>query len=533
MDGARIVHGPIRTMDPERPVAEAMLVEDGVIRKVGELADLRRLAPDAPLAAARGTVLPGFIDSHIHTLIVGLERRRLTISDAGSIAEVVERISEWVRDHPEEDWIVVGAHFHAEDLAEGRLPDRRDLDPVSGGAALYLDRRTHDAIVNSEALRRAGIDRSTPNPDGGWIERDAQGEPTGVLVERPAADLVFSRVPDVTREELHAALQEAQRYLHALGIVGAAEPGLTPLEMSVYQEARNRGQLTLRTLAMPLVDTGVPAADYLGGLGTVTGFGDDTLRIGPLKVYFDGTGGFGTAMIDREWPRSPGYHGTQVCSTDTFDDLARHCARERWSMAVHTVGGEAVRTVLDSLERVNEVYPIRELRFSVMHGYLWPTEDDMARAARLGVILSTQPAMQWRVAAGIDAQFGRAAAERTAPLRRWLDAGATLAGGSDGPDFPMSPLFGMWQACTRRVRGLEEPLGAGEAVTVDEALRLWTTDAAHYAFADGRRGVLVEGAHADWVELDTDPVECGADALADIRVLRTVVGGREVFASGA
>lgn len=529
-DDGRIVHGRIRTMDPAHPFAQAMHVSAGRVLRIGDLETLRALAPSAPVDEARGSIVPGFIDSHIHTLIVGLERRRLTISDAVSIAEVVERIRAWVEQHPDDDWIVIGAHFHAEDLAEGRLPDRRDLDPVSGGAALYLDRRTHDAIVNSEALRRARIDRTSADPPGGWIERGADGEPTGVLVERPAADLVFSLIPDVTRHELHAALQDAQRYLHGLGIVGAAEPGLSPLEMSVYQEARNRGELTLRTLAMPLVDTSVDADEYIRRLGSVTGFGDDVLRIGPLKVYFDGTGGFGTAMIDRDWPASPGYHGTQVCPTETFQALADHCGREGWSMAVHTVGGEAVRTVLDCFEQVDRANPIRDLRFSVMHGYLWPTEHDMRRAARLGVILSTQPAMQWRVAAGIDAQFGRDAAERTAPLRSWLDAGAVLAGGSDGPDFPMSPLFGMWQARTRHVRGLDEPLGPREALTADEALRLWTTDAAHYAFAEGRRGVLAAGALADWVELDFDPIDADPEQLLDIRVLRTVVGGRVVFA---
>lgn len=531
-DDAVIVQGRIRTMDPARPLAEAMLVQDGRVIDVGRVDEMRARAPHARVHAAEGTVLPGFIDSHIHTLITGLERRRLTISDASSVAEILERIREWVVAHPDEEWIVVGAHFHAEDLAEGRLPDRRDLDAVSGDAALYLDRRTHDAIVNSAALRRAGIDRSTPDPVGGWIERDPSGEPTGVLIERPAADLVFSRIPPVTRDELHAALQEAQRYLHSLGIVGAAEPGLSPLEMSVYQEAHNRGELTLRTLAMPLVDTAIPAADYLGGLGTVTGFGDDLLRIGPLKVYFDGTGGFGTAMIDRDWPASPGYHGTQVCSTNTFQALADHCARERWSMAVHTVGGEAIRTVLDCFERADRAHSIRTLRFSVMHGYLWPTEADMHRASRLGVLLSTQPAMQWRVGAGISAQFGREAGERTAPLRSWLDAGVTLAGGSDGPDFPMSPLFGMWQARSRHVRGLDEPLGTAQAVTAEEAVRMWTTDAAHYAFADGRRGMLAPGANADWVELDLDPLLAEDQALLGAHVLRTVVAGRTVHAAG-
>lgn len=525
-----IVRGRIRTMDDQRPLAEAMLVRGDRVVATGDLPAMRALAPSAPIEPARGVVVPGFVDAHLHTLVVGLERRRLTISDAGSVREVVERVRDWLAAHPGLDWAVVGAHFHAEDLAEGRLPDRHDLDPVSGGTALYLDRRTHDAIVNTAALDRAGVGRSTPDPPGGTIERDAHGDPTGVLVERPAADLVFSHVPPVGDGELHAALAEAQTYLHGLGVVGAAEPGLGPAELAVYQEAWARGTLTLRTLAMPLADTAVAPEEFLSGLGTATGFGDERLRIGPLKVYFDGTGGFGTALLGREWPGSPGYHGTQVCSTETFQALADHCAARGWSVAVHTVGDEAVRIVLDCMERANRRHPIRDLRFSIMHAYLWPSAESMELAARLGVVLSTQPSMHWRVGPGIADRFGPVA-DGLAPLRAWADAGVRLAGGSDGPDFPMSPLFGMWQARTRRIRGRDGALGAHSALTPDEALRMWTLGSAYYCFADDVRGSLAPGKLADWAEVSVDPVDASDDELAGAAVLRTVVGAREVFAA--
>ncbi|RBM06277.1 amidohydrolase [Streptomyces sp. PT12] len=525
-----IVRGRVRTMDAARPTAEAMLVRGDRVAATGDLPTLRALSPSARVEQARGTVLPGFIDAHVHTLVVGLERRRLTISEAGSVREIVERVRDWLAGHPGLDWAVAGLHVHAEDLAEGRLPDRHDLDPVSGTTALYLDRRTHDAIVNSAALARCGIDRSTPDPPGGTIERDAEGEPTGVLVERPAADLVFSHVPPVDRDALHAALAEGQAHLHSLGVVGAAEPGLVPAELAVYQEAWARGTLTLRTLAMPLVDTALPPEEFLAGLGTVTGFGDERLRIGPLKVYFDGTGGFGTALIGREWPGRPGYHGTQVCSTATFQALVDHCAARGWSLAVHTVGDEAVRIVLDCFHRADRRHPIRDLRFSIMHAYLWPSAESMERAARLGVVLSTQPSMHWRVGAGIADRFG-AAADDLAPLGAWAAAGVCMAGGSDGPDFPMSPLFGMWQARTRRVRGRTGALGARWALTPAQALRMWTLGSAYYCFADEARGSLAPGKLADWVEVSADPVEADDDELAEATVLRTVVGGREVFAA--
>ncbi|GAA1003168.1 amidohydrolase [Acrocarpospora pleiomorpha] len=530
---ATVVAGPIRTMDPARPLAEAMLVAGDRIAATGDLADVRALAgAHVPVHQAAGPVLPGFIDSHLHVLTVGLERRRLTISEAESVAEVVDRIRDWLAANPTHDRVVAGAHFHEEDLAEGRLPTAADLDPVSPGVALYLDRRTHDAIVNSEAMRRAGIGRATPDPPGGRIERTPNGEPTGVLIERPAADLVFSLIPPPSAEELAAALEEAQPHLHSLGVTGASEPGLYPHEMAVYQDAWRTGRLTLRTMGMPLADTDIPPERFLrglGGLGVRTGFGDELFKLGPLKVYLDGAGGFGTALLSRPWPGTDGYHGNQTCGSETFEELVRFCAREGWSMAVHAVGDEAVRVALAEFERADAQWPIRDLRFSIMHCYLWPSAESMALAGRLGVLLSTQPAMQWRVAAGIAARFGAPAAA-TAPLRDWLDAGVTVAGGSDGPDFPMSPLFGMWQARTRRVRGLEGPLGPEQAITAEEALRMYTVDAARYCFADGERGWLAPGALADWVELDADPVETEDEKVADIRVLRTVVGGQTVYA---
>ncbi|MGW4729772.1 amidohydrolase [Streptomyces shenzhenensis] len=524
--------GRIRTMDPARPVVRGMLVAGDRITALGEPDRLRAMAPGSHEVEAAGVVVPGFLDSHLHTLVVGIERRRLTISEASSVAEVCERIGAWLAERPDLDWAVVGAHFHAEDLAEGRLPDRHDLDKVTGGRPVVLDRRTHDAIANTEALRRCGIDAATPDPVGGRIERDAAGTPTGLLVERPAADLVMARVPEITHEERRAALAEAQAYLHTLGITGASEPGLVPAEMEVYGEAVAEGRLTLRTMGMPLADTARPAQEFLASLGpdgVATGRGDVWFKRGPLKIYLDGAGGFGTALISGVWPGTDGYHGNLTCPADVFADLVADCAENGNSVAVHAVGDAAVTLALDVFEAVDRQWPVAPLRLSVMHAYLWPSRDDMRRAARLGVLLSTQPAMQWRVAAGLADKFGEEA--RLAPLRDWADAGVTLAGGSDGPDFPMSPLFGMWQARSRQVRGRERPLGADQAVSAEEALAMYTTGAASYCFADQERGRLAPGFLADWVELDVDPVEADLSELYEAAgrpVLRTVVGGKVV-----
>lgn len=529
-----VVTGHLRTMDPACPEAEAMAVVGDIIVAVGGADEVRRGLPaDTTVIAAPGTVVPGLIDAHVHTLVAGIESRRLTIDEATSVDDVLGQLRNWADANPDLDWIVAGAHFHAEDLAEGRLPNRHDLDRVCGQRPVFLDRRTHDAIVNSEALRRAGVDAATPDPDGGVIERDTDGAPTGVLVERPAAELVFDLIPDVDAAERDRALDVIQPRMHALGVTGAAEPGLAPAEMAAYQRAHAEGRLTVRTMAMPLADTDIDPADYcarLDGLGVTTGFGDDRLRLGPVKIYLDGTGGYGTALLSRPWPaaETDDYYGNLTCSADTFRSIVRHCAATGWSVAVHTVGDAAVALALDTFAEVNRTTPVEPLRLSVMHAYLWPSPASMEQAAALGVFASVQPSMQWRVAAGVARRFGPDDGAGTAPLRAWHDAGVTVAGGSDGPDFPMSPMFGMWQARTRTVRGLDEPLGPHQGVTAAEALAMYTVNSARYCFAEHRRGALRPGLLADWAALGCDPAVADADEVRDTPVHQTVVGGSVV-----
>lgn len=531
-----VLAGELRTMDPARPRAEAMAVHGGRILAVGSREEaLAAAGPGAEVRSAPGTVLPGLTDAHVHTLIAGLERRRLDVSDAASVGEIVARIGAHLDTAPDEEWVVVAAHVQAEELAEGRLPTRHDLDPVTGDRPVYLDRRTHDAVVNGAALARAGIDATTPDPTGGMIERDGGGAPTGVLVERPAAELVWSLVPEIDERDRRLALREIQPEFHRLGIVGAAEPGLTPAEVGTYQAAWAEGELSLRTYAMPLADTELPVAELLEGLrgtGVRTGFGDERLRLGGVKVYLDGTGSFGSALLREPWPGTDGYLGNQTAPTATFAELARFCARERWSLAVHCVGGGAIDLALDAFAAADAEAPIAPLRFSVMHAYLWPSPENMERARALGVFASIQPGMQWRVAASLAGRFGAERAAQASPLRDWLEAGVEVAGGSDGPDFPQAPLFGIWQARTRMAQGFEQPLGPEQAIDGERALAMYTTAAARYCFAEHERGALRPGLLADWVAVSADPVTAPPEELAEAEVLQTAIGGAIVHEAG-
>jgi hypothetical protein len=386
----------------------------------------------------------------------------------------------------------------------------------------FIDSHHHFERTGLKALRLLRPGRATPEDlvevlapaEFGAVWPD--GEPT--LVERLAG------------------LELVQPLLHGLGITAVIDPAAVPAELSAYQHAWRRGLLTMRVVAMPYLHLGaggrddvVDAMGRLDGIGVRTGFGDDMLRLGGIKVYFDGQGRAGRALLREPWPGVPGdYRGEQLVSTEAFTDLMAFCARERWSVGVHCVGGGALDEVLAAFATADRVAPIRDLRFQLIHAYLEPSRANMELARQLGVVAALQPSIQLRNGAGVFERLGERGTAST-PVRSWLDAGVPVAGGSDGPDFPFDPLHWMWQARTRMVDGLDAPLGPGEAISARESLAMATTHAAYASFADDRRGRLRPGMLADWVALTADPSTCDPGALRRARVVRTVVGGRTVF----
>jgi predicted amidohydrolase YtcJ len=217
-----------------------------------------------------------------------------------------------------------------------------------------------------------------------------------------------------------------------------------------------------------------------------------------------------------------------VIGAERFRELAAFCAREDWSLGVHAVGGAAIDEVLDAFAAADRVAPIGPLRFTIIHGYLWPSAGNVRLAAELGVVVALQPGLHWQVAPRLIELFGEEAVGRATPVRTWVRGGVRVAGGSDGPDFPLDPLMGIWQASTRHVRGRDEPIGPDEAIAPAEALELWTAGSAYAAFAEHERGRLAPGLLADWVALSADPLAVPVETLRELRVLQTGVGGEVV-----
>ncbi|MGW5411176.1 amidohydrolase [Actinomadura geliboluensis] len=521
----------VLTMDADRPRGEALAVRGARVVAAGSFDEARAaLGEHAPvLDLGDATVLPGLIDTHMHLLWTGLAHVLLDLEGERSIEGILRATRAWADAHPAAPWIVSADGWEVEDVAERRLPTRDELDRACPDRPVLILRCGHQGAANSAALALAGLTDGTPDPPGGRLGRDAAGRLTGELVEPPAIELVRRHVPPQDDRARRAAVAAAAERALAAGLTSVIEPGLRPEELATYQGMRADGELPLRVTAMPLQLAGASVEDEvarLSGLGVGSGFGDDLLRLGPVKVFLDGGGSLGTAYLREPWPGRCGDHGQLLLDPDSMRALASGLVAHGWSLGVHAVGGGALDLLFEVLDHADRVAPVKPLRCQAIHAYLTPSERNMADARRLGVVVATQPTMQEQFADRLVAQLGAEAAAAATPLATWHRAGVRLAGGSDSPVTPFQPLRGIWQAVTRHHPPSGGPLGPDERLDVAAALRMYTADAAYAAFNDHAVGVLRPGMRADWVALGADPTRCPPDELRDLPVLATAVDGR-------
>ncbi|TDW67819.1 putative amidohydrolase YtcJ [Curtobacterium sp. PhB25] len=421
--------------------------------------------------------------------------------------------------------------------AVGTLDDVRAAAP-EGTAEDHVEGTVLPGFTDAHAhAQRAGL-KALQLVDG---DADAATFSAAMLADGdadPDAPDWIGDAPPTLGDRL-AAIRRIQPLLHAMGFTGVVDPAVTLPELEGYREAHRQGLLTLRVVAMPYPELGsaaVPDVDaalaVLDSIDGVTGDGDDRLRLGPVKVYYDGEGMKGQALLERPWTGDD--HGVQRISAADFARLAASCVAAGWGLGVHAVGSRAVAEVLDGLEAAERDTgrSVAGLRCQLIHAYLEPSVASADRAARLGVVASLQPSIAWKNAAGLQRRLG-SRVDEVNPMRTWADAGATVAMGSDAPYFPFDPREVVPVAAARRMRGLDEPIGPAQALSVLEAVEAYTRGAAHASFAEDRRGVLRAGALADWVLLDVDPAACTVDEFAAARVLRTDVGGVTVFDAAA
>ena len=519
-----IVNARVWTGDPRRPWADAVLVQGERIAAVGSSAEVKKRAAGVRTVDARGMMLaPGFIDSHVHFLDGGFALSSVQLRDAKTKEDFVRRIAAYAKTIPARAWILNGDWDHTN--WGGALPERSWIDSVTPNNPVWINRLDgHMNLANSLALHAAGITRDTKDVAGGTIVRDAKGEPTGILKDN-AQDLMWRFVPEPDVAISLRALDSAMTYVAQRGVTSVHHMGSWS-DLAVFERAHAMGALRTR------ISAAVPLATWQRLRDTVAarGRGDAWLRIGGLKGFVDGSLGSHTAAMLEPFSDAPNDRGLFVTTPENLYAWTSAADKAGLQPIVHAIGDRAIRTQLDVFARVERENGARDRRFRIEHAqHIAPA--DIPRFAQLGVIASMQPYHAIDDGRWAETVIGPERAKGTYAFRSLLDAGTTLAFGSDWFVAPASPLLGIYAAVTRRTLDDAHPDGwvPEQKISVEEALRAYTSGAARAGFQEKDLGTIAPGMLADLVLVDRDLTRVPPATIRDAKVMLTMVGGRIVY----
>ena len=528
-----VVNARVWTGDRAAPWAEALAVSGERLAAVGTSDDVRRLATAvAPIDAGGRLVVPGFIDTHVHFLEGGLRLASVQLRDARTRDEFVSRIKAFAATVPAGTWITGGDWDHS--LWGGELPSRDWIDAVTPNHPVWINRLDgHMNLANSAALKAAGVTRATTDVAGGEIVRRAGGDPTGLLKDNAMA-LVDKVAPPPSPEMRRRAVTAAMRYVAERGVTTVHDMSTSAAwdDMALYAELRKANALQTRIYSVVPLSQWERLRDVVARREHgADGHGDDWLRIGGVKGFVDGSLGSHTAAFSEPFNDAPTDRGLLV---NTPDDLYRWISgadKAGLQVMVHAIGDRANTLLLDTFARVATENGPRDRRFRIEHAqHLAPR--DIPRFAALNVIASMQP-----YHAIDDGRWaGKYIGDRintTYAFRSLIDAHANVAFGSDWFVAPPTPLEGIYAAVTRRTLDARNPTGwvPQQKITVDEAVRAYTANAAYASFDEARKGILSKGRLADFVMLERNIFEIAPEEIGAVRVRMTVVGGKAVFDS--
>jgi predicted amidohydrolase YtcJ len=534
-----LTHGRIWTEDPARPEAEAVAALNGRIVRVGTSAEVAALVgPGTRVVDLHGRrVVPGFNDAHVHLISAGIGLAQVQLRDCKSRAELRERVAAYTKTLAPGEWLL-GGNWDHENWTPAALPSHALIDEATAGHPALLRRFDgHTALANAAALKLAGIDRTTPDPVGGVIGRDAKGEPTGILKDA-AMSLVARLVPPPTDRQMDAGLATAMQYARENGVTsvqdmaGPAAPSDAPERLRTFERAATRGTLTLRvTTAARLVDWKQHTA-----VGLQAGFGGDLLHIGLMKAFADGAIGPNTAWLFAPYADAP---GTSGIPSDELADPAQMLADLRGAdaaglrIATHAIGDRAVHTMLDLYRQVEASNPGWDRRLRLEHATMISAAD-IAECAKLHVVVSTQPMYVGDLGRFVEKRLGAARTTEVLPFRSLLDAGVVLAFGSDWGVEPMKPLFGIYAAVTRRTEDGAHPGGLRpeQKITVAEAVHAYTVGAAYAEGLENEKGSITAGKLADMAVLSDDIFHLDPVEIEETQVEMTIFDGKVVYETG-
>ncbi|MGI5838347.1 MAG: amidohydrolase [bacterium] len=525
------VNGNVLTMDAENQRGEGVAVRGNRILAVGSNLDMKEYTGHTTqiIDLAGKTLLPGFSDNHLHMLGYGLSLRQVDVSHVDSLDEIVARVKAKAETLSSGRW-VTGRGWDQNLFREKRYPSRQDLDFAAPDNPVALYRVCgHLLVANSRALELAGITKDTPDPAGGRIDRDpSTGEPTGILRETSAMQLVARIIPEPTFADRQAALRQSVMQAAACGITSITTDdvvnagGLTQC-VDLYRGLWESDGPAVRAYLLISSNT----LDELIERGWKTGTGDERVKIGPLKIFQDGSLGARTAALLEPYSDDAGNSGVLYQSQEEINRLVSRAQAAGMQIGAHAIGDAAVASTLTALGKASLAHPRNDSRHRIIH-YQILNPEILSATRRLGVIADIQPKFVTTDGQWLENRIGPERLKTACAWKTIIDNGIMAVAGSDCPVEPFDPLLGLHAAVTRRVEGTPEgsSLLPEQKLPAAEALKLFTINGAYGSFEEDSKGSIRPGKLADFVVLDQDPTAIPGENIRDTQIAMTIVDGQ-------
>jgi predicted amidohydrolase YtcJ len=532
-----LTNGTVLTADQNNNQAEAVAVWNGRIGAVGAKSDIEVLGDNrTQIVDLKGRcVLPGLTDPHVHFADGGASMMhrldcRDFYSNVRSIPQIIEKISEQAQSQPPGTWVVAhGSPMQDFRMPEGRFPTRHELDVASPNNPVTINFGAHITIANSKALELAGVNKSTDAPPGGAIELDDSGELSGKLVER-AQYLVRAVVPEYSYEQMKKGILFASERCLSRGITNIHDIVTNHESIRAYQELEQASELPIRVSLLIRVIEAAIQKESLLNLGIKTGFGNDWLRIGGVKMSIDGGITGHVAKFYEPYVDDPCHEGLIRIEQGELDETVSAYHKAGHRICIHAIGDVAMDMALRSLDSVLKEDPRVDHRHRVEHLGNWLVNDERLDLIKRNNILPVPniPFMHY-IWESLLACIGDERLEESFNIKTMLEAGLPITSGSDGPAYwPLDSLRDLGTAVSRKT-WTGKTVGADQAITVEEAIRMFTINAAYNAFEEKIKGSIEPGKVADFAVLEQSPYEVEPARIKDIPVDMTIVDGKIAF----
>jgi predicted amidohydrolase YtcJ len=525
-----ITHAAIWTGDAAVPEAKAIAIIGERIVAVGGADEIERWRGQSTreIDAGGRRVLPGFNDAHVHFVDGGAQLDYLDLKDAATPEEFARRIGERAKGMGAGEWML-GGNWDDQNWTPARLPTKEMIDPLTPSTPVFLGRYDgHAALANSQALKLAAITARTPDPPGGEIVRDAQGNPTGVLKDA-AMNAVYRVIPPLTPERRLHAVKRALAHAASVGITSVQDMNPPYEDIAIFADLLDRGELTTRVYAAPMETDWQDQAK----LGVHRAFGSAWLRLGAVKGYADGSLGSTTAFFFQPYTDAPNTRGLLSDEMQPLEQMrSRLTAADKagLQLCVHAIGDAAISQILDLFGDVVQANGARDRRLRIEHAqHIAPKDFD--RFAALHVIASVQPYQAIDDGRWAERRIGPERVKTTYAFRTLLDKGVRLALGTDWAVAPLNPMLTLYAATTRATLDGKNPNGwvPEQKISIQEAVTAYTAGSAYAEFQDKDKGTIARGKLADLVILSDDIFSIPLAAIKDVKVQTTIVGGKVVY----